>query len=168
MLDAHRFLGCQEELVPVDRRGKSDTFFSDLAQRAQREDLKTTRIGENGLVPAHELVQAAVRGDDLQAGAQPQMESIAEADLRADFVQAGLTQFGSGWCWIAVKDGKLAIMKTPNGENPLMHGASPILGCDVWEHSYYIDYRNLRQKYLEAFVDNLVNWEYVEAMHAKA
>ncbi len=88
--------------------------------------------------------------------------------MRADFVQAGLTQFGSGWCWIAVKDGKLAITKTPNGENPLMHGASPILGCDVWEHSYYIDYRNARQKYLEAFIDNLVNWEYVEKMHAGA
>jgi superoxide dismutase, Fe-Mn family len=88
--------------------------------------------------------------------------------MRADFVQAGLTQFGSGWCWIAVKGGKLVIMKTPNGENPLMHGASPILGCDVWEHSYYIDYRNARQKYLEAFVDHLVNWEYVEQMHAKA
>ena len=88
--------------------------------------------------------------------------------MRTDFVQAGLTQFGSGWCWIAVKDGKLAITKTPNGETPLMHGASPILGCDVWEHSYYIDYRNLRQKYLEAFVDNLVNWDYVAEMHAKA
>jgi superoxide dismutase, Fe-Mn family len=86
--------------------------------------------------------------------------------MRTDFVQAGLTQFGSGWCWIAAKSGKLTIMKTPNGENPLMHGASPILGCDVWEHSYYIDYRNLRQKYLEAFVDNLVNWDYVEAMRA--
>ena len=88
--------------------------------------------------------------------------------MRTDFVQAGLTQFGSGWCWIAVKDGKLVISKTPNGENPLMHGASPILGVDVWEHSYYIDYRNLRQKYLEAFVDNLVNWDYVAEMHAKA
>jgi len=88
--------------------------------------------------------------------------------MRADFIQAGLTQFGSGWCWIAVKDGKLVIMKTPNGENPLMHGAQPILGCDVWEHSYYIDYRNLRQKYLEASVDNLVNWDYVEAMRASA
>jgi superoxide dismutase, Fe-Mn family len=88
--------------------------------------------------------------------------------MRTDFVQAGMTQFGSGWAWIAVKDGKLAIMKTPNGENPLMHGASPILGCDVWEHSYYIDYRNARQKYLEAFVDSLVNWDYVEDMHAKA
>ncbi len=84
--------------------------------------------------------------------------------MRTDFVQAGVTQFGSGWAWLAVKDGKLAVMKTPNGENPLMHGASPILGVDVWEHSYYIDYRNARQKYLEAFVDSLVNWDHVEAM----
>ena len=54
------------------------------------------------------------------------------------------------------------VAKTPNGENPLMHGAHPILGVDVWEHSYYIDYRNARPKYLEAWFDNLVNWEYVE------
>ena len=87
--------------------------------------------------------------------------------FKADFFAAGTTQFGSGWAWLAVKDGKLAIMKTPNGENPLMHGASPILGCDVWEHSYYIDYRNARPKYLEAFVDSLINWEYVEEMHSK-
>jgi Fe-Mn family superoxide dismutase len=102
------------------------------------------------------------------------LQAAIDADLggydkmRTDFIQAGVTQFGSGWCWIAKKDGKLVIMKTPNGENPLMHGASPILGCDVWEHSYYIDYRNLRPKYLEAFVDSLVNWDYVEQMFAKA
>jgi len=84
--------------------------------------------------------------------------------MRADFIEAGKTQFGSGWAWLAVKDGKLAVMKTPNGENPLMHGASPILGCDVWEHSYYIDYRNARPKYLEAWFDNLVNWDHVAEM----
>ncbi len=88
--------------------------------------------------------------------------------MRADFIQAGTTQFGSGWAWLAVKDGKLEVTKTPNGENPLMHGSQPILGCDVWEHSYYIDYRNARPKYLESFIDNLVNWEYVEGMVDKA
>jgi Fe-Mn family superoxide dismutase len=88
--------------------------------------------------------------------------------MRADFINAGVTQFGSGWAWLAVKDGKLAVTKTANGENPLMLGAQPILGCDVWEHSYYIDYRNARPKYLEAWFDNLVNWEYVEAMLGKA
>jgi hypothetical protein len=58
-------------------------------------------------------------------------------------------------------------MKTPNGENPLMHGATPVLGCDVWEHSYYIDYRNARPKYLEAFVDNLINWDHVAELYEK-
>ena len=84
--------------------------------------------------------------------------------MKADFIQAGVTQFGSGWAWLAVKDGKLQVTKTPNGENPLMHGVQPILGCDVWEHSYYIDFRNARPKYLESFIDNLVNWDYVESM----
>jgi len=88
--------------------------------------------------------------------------------FRDDFIAAGATQFGSGWAWLAVKDGKLAVMKTANGENPLMHGASPILGCDVWEHSYYIDYRNARPKYLEAFVDSLINWDYVAEMYEAA
>lgn len=88
--------------------------------------------------------------------------------FRADFMAAGATQFGSGWCWVSVKDGKLVISKTPNGENPLTDGASPILGCDVWEHSYYIDYRNARPKYLEAFVDNLINWDYVAEMYEAA
>jgi Fe-Mn family superoxide dismutase len=73
-------------------------------------------------------------------------------------------QFGSGWSWLAVKDGKIVVTKTANGESPLVHGASPILGCDVWEHSYYIDYRNRRPDYLKAFVENLVNWEYVAEM----
>ena len=84
--------------------------------------------------------------------------------FRDAFIQAGMTQFGSGWCWVALNNGKLEIMKTPNGENPLIHGATPILGCDVWEHSYYIDYRNARPKYLEAWVDNLINWDYVQQL----
>ncbi|KTQ98456.1 superoxide dismutase [Aureimonas ureilytica] len=95
------------------------------------------------------------------------LQTVFDSDLggydkfRNDFIDAGKGQFGSGWAWVAVKDGKLQIMKTPNGENPLVHGAEPILGVDVWEHSYYIDYRNARPKYLEAFVDSLVNWDYV-------
>ena len=87
--------------------------------------------------------------------------------FRADFIQAGVSQFGSGWCWLAVKDGRLTIMKTPNGESPLVHGGTPILGCDVWEHSYYIDYRNARPKYLEAWVDNLINWDHVLEMYGQ-
>ena len=77
------------------------------------------------------------------------------------FVQAGTTQFGSGWAWLAIDNGKLVVTKSPNASNPLVDGMKPILGCDVWEHSYYIDYRNKRPDYLKAFLDNLVNWEFV-------
>ena len=73
------------------------------------------------------------------------------------------------WKWMKKGGGgKLAISKTPNGENPLVHGATPILGVDVWEHSYYIDYRNARPKYLEAFVDSLINWDYVLELYEMA
>ena len=88
--------------------------------------------------------------------------------FKTDFVAAGVGQFGSGWAWLALDaNGKLEILKTPNGENPVILGKTPILGVDVWEHSYYIDYRNARPKYLEAFVDNLVNWEYVAQLFDK-
>jgi superoxide dismutase, Fe-Mn family len=108
-------------------------------------------------------------GKKLPAKLQAMVDAYGGYDkLRTDFVQAGVTQFGSGWAWLNVKGGKLEVSKTPNGENPLMHGAQPILGADVWEHSYYIDYRNARQKYLEAFFDSLVNWEHVEVMMGKA
>ncbi|MEZ5933548.1 MAG: superoxide dismutase [Alphaproteobacteria bacterium] len=82
-------------------------------------------------------------------------------DFKKTFVDKGTGQFGSGWVWLAWKDGKAEIMGTPNGENPLVHGAVPLLGCDVWEHAYYIDYRNGRGDYLKAFLDHLVNWDYV-------
>ncbi|WP_439577344.1 superoxide dismutase [Elioraea sp.] len=86
------------------------------------------------------------------------------------FKQAGATQFGSGWAWLVVgKDGKLATAKTPNGSNPLAEGqGTAILGCDVWEHSYYLDFRNRRPDYLTNFLEKLVNWEYVESLLAKA
>lgn len=107
-------------------------------------------------------------------GLPAKLRAAIDSDLggydqfRADFINAGVTQFGSGWAWVAVRNGKLEIMKTPNGENPLVHGASPVLGVDVWEHSYYIDYRNARPKYLEAFVDNLIDWDYVLEMYEAA
>jgi Fe-Mn family superoxide dismutase len=86
------------------------------------------------------------------------------------FKQAGVTQFGSGWAWlVARKDGKLACTKTPNGSNPLAEGqGTAILGCDVWEHSYYLDFRNRRPDYLTNFLEKLVNWEHVESLMAKA
>lgn len=83
-------------------------------------------------------------------------------DFKKKFTEAGVGQFGSGWAWLVKKaDGGLEITKTENGVNPLAKGQTALLGCDVWEHSYYIDFRNARPKYLENFLANLVNWENV-------
>ncbi len=84
--------------------------------------------------------------------------------FKKDFIQAGTTQFGSGWCWLSVSNGKLVVTKTANAANPLIENMKPILGCDVWEHSYYIDYKNRRPEYLNNFVEKLINWEYVESL----
>jgi Fe-Mn family superoxide dismutase len=86
--------------------------------------------------------------------------------FKAKFVETGLGQFGSGWVWLAESNGKLELLGTPNAENPLAHGKTAILGADVWEHSYYVDYRNRRADYLKAFLDNLANWEHAEEMLA--
>ena len=84
--------------------------------------------------------------------------------FKEDFKQAGITQFGSGWCWLSLNNDKLVVTKTANAVNPLIDNIKPILGCDVWEHSYYIDYRNRRPEYLDKFVENLIVWEFVESL----
>ena len=90
-------------------------------------------------------------------------DSFGNVDkFKEEFCNAGATQFGSGWCWLVKdKDGGLKVTKTENGVNPICFGQTALLGCDVWEHSYYIDFRNKRPVYLKNFVDNLVNWENV-------
>ena len=76
---------------------------------------------------------------------------------------AGLTQFGSGWAWLILKNNKLVIMKTSNADTPIAHGVKPLLTVDVWEHAYYLDYQNGRGNYLDAFINNLINWEFVNS-----
>ena len=78
--------------------------------------------------------------------------------LKANFTKAGLTRFGSGWAWICVRDGKLCVCSTPNQDSPLMDNGIPVLGLDVWEHAYYLNYQNRRPDYISAFW-NIVNWE---------
>ncbi len=83
-------------------------------------------------------------------------------EFKSQFSAAGAGQFGSGWAWLVVDtDGSLKVTKTENGVNPLCFGQTALLGCDVWEHSYYIDFRNKRPAYLENFLNKLVNWENV-------
>jgi len=74
---------------------------------------------------------------------------------------AAATQFGSGWAWLVLDNGTLKVVKTLNAENPVTSGQTPLLTIDVWEHAYYLDYQNLRPKYIETFLNSLVNWDFV-------
>ena len=109
-------------------------------------------------------------GDSLPQRLQAKIEQDLGGlpQFKEQFKQAGVTQFGSGWAWLVIgPDGKLKVTKTPNGANPLSTGeGQPILGVDVWEHSYYIDFRNLRPNYLDNFLAKLVDWGKVDELLA--
>ncbi len=76
------------------------------------------------------------------------------------FKEAALGQFGSGWAWLVLKDGILSIMKTSNADTPIAHGIIPLLCIDVWEHAYYLDYKNGRAEYVDNVINHLINWEF--------
>lgn len=82
-------------------------------------------------------------------------------DFKKSFLAAATGQFGSGWAWLVLDAGKLKVTATPNAEPPFIHGQQPVLACDVWEHAYYLDYQNARPKFVETFLDHLVNWDFV-------
>jgi Fe-Mn family superoxide dismutase len=85
------------------------------------------------------------------------------AAFKKKFSDAATTHFGSGWAWLVQKaDGSLEVFATHDGDNPVAHGSKPLMTCDVWEHAYYIDYRNARARYVEAWW-NLVNWDFAAA-----
>lgn len=89
------------------------------------------------------------------------------AKFQEEFTAKAVGQFGSGWAWLSLKDGKLVVDSTSNAGTPLTTGATPLLTCDVWEHAYYVDYRNARAKYVESFW-KLVNWAFAAKNFEKA
>ena len=107
-------------------------------------------------------------GDPIGAVAEQIREDFGSFDdFKKQFNETTAKQFGSGWGWLVYKDNKLAIITTPNQDNPLMQGLYPILGNDVWEHAYYLKYNNRRPEYLAAWW-NVVNWEEVNKRFAEA
>jgi Fe-Mn family superoxide dismutase len=125
----------------------------------------------------HSLFWSVMNPEGKEALSGELKEAILEAygsfeDFKAAFSKAAATQFGSGWAWLCVhKGGKVEICSTPNQDNPLMPGVScggtPILGLDVWEHAYYLNYQNRRPDYIEGFF-NVINWKEVETRFAAA
>ena len=110
-----------------------------------------------------------------QGGGKPgsQLAQRIESDLggydafKKNFSETAVNTFGSGWAWLALKDGKLEILSTSNADNPLTKGATPLLTIDVWEHAYYVDYENRRPEFVAAVIDKLLNWEFAEKQLAQ-
>ncbi len=142
-----------EEIVHNSSKDKSKVGIFNNASQHWNHELFWKCMKPNGGGSMPKKLEDRIKSD---------LGSVEE--FKKQFIQAGITQFGSGWCWLSIdENNKLVVSKTPNAENPLIHNMKPILGCDVWEHSYYVDYRNRRPEYLENFFEKLVNWEFVES-----
>lgn len=129
--------------------GKNPSVFNNAAQVWNHTFFWNSMKPNGGGLPTGEIADRI--NSDFGS-----FEAFAEA-----FKTAGATQFGSGWAWLVLgSDGKLKVTKTPNAETPFTKGDKPILTCDVWEHAYYLDYQNLRPKFLEVFLASLVNWDF--------
>jgi len=121
----------------------------------------------------HTFYWSCLSPDGGGAPAGPLADAIRESfgsfdDFKKEFTQAAVGTFGSGWAWLVKDaDGGLAVVSTGNAGNPMTSGQTPLLTCDVWEHAYYIDYRNQRPKYVDAFW-NLVNWDFASSNYENA
>jgi Fe-Mn family superoxide dismutase len=136
------------------------------------EDIRTTVRNNGGGHYNHSLFWEMMAP---QSGGTPKGK-IADAlakdfgsfdSFKEKFKNAGLNQFGSGWAWLVVSNGKLEVVSTPNQDNPVSQGKTPILGVDVWEHAYYLKYQNRRADYLEQFF-SVINWKKVEELYKSA
>lgn len=136
------------------------------------EDIRTAVRNNGGGHANHSLFWTVLAPN---AGGEPTgavKDGIEEAfgsfdAMKEKFTAAAVGRFGSGWAWLVVSDGKLEITSTPNQDSPISEGKTPILGLDVWEHAYYLNYKNVRPEYIKAFW-NLVNWDEVNNRLAAA
>ena len=158
-------------IAGTELEGKSiEEILSDLS--AVPENIRTAVRNNGGGYANHNLFWQ-VMGPD--GGGEPS-GALAEAinsafgsfaDFQAAFSAAAATRFGSGWAWLVSDGSAVSVTSTPNQDTPLMEGATPILGLDVWEHAYYLNYQNRRPDYIAAFF-NVVNWDKVAELHAAA
>jgi Fe-Mn family superoxide dismutase len=138
----------EEVVIAAHKDEKLKKLFNNAAQHWNHSQLWLSLKAGSGKIPG----DVAKRIDADLGGLET---------FKKDFVAEGMAQFGSGWVWLVSNGGRLEIAKTANADNPLLLGKTALAVSDVWEHAYYIDYRNEREKYLRSFVDHLINWERV-------
>lgn len=151
LVEGTSFSGMALEEIMVATAGKADQagIFNNAAQVWNHTFYWHCMKKDGGGVPSGDLL------------ARIEKDFGSYEKFAADFKQAALTQFGSGWAWLVEDQGTLKIAKTGNAESPLTQGVTPLLTCDVWEHAYYLDFQNRRPDYVDTFLTQLVNWDFV-------
>ncbi|WP_141431563.1 superoxide dismutase SodA [Bacillus sp. 03113] len=181
-----------KETMNIHHTKHHNTYVTNLnAALEGNEELLSKSVEEviSNLDAVPEAVRTAVRNNggghanhslfwtllSPEGGGEPTGE-LAEAiaskfgsfeSFKEEFAKAGATRFGSGWAWLVVNNGELEVTSTPNQDSPLMEAKTPILGLDVWEHAYYLNYQNRRPDYINAFF-NVVNWDEVAKLYSAA
>ena len=145
-----------ERVIAESANGKNQKVFNNAAQTWNHTFFWNCLRPNGGGKPGSQIAQ---RIDSDLGGFDA---------FKKNFAETAVNTFGSGWAWLAMKDGKLEIMSTSNAENPLTKGATPLLTIDVWEHAYYVDYENRRPEFVGAVIDKLLNWEFAEKQMAQA
>ncbi len=138
------------------------------------EDIVRATAGDNGKIGVFNNAAQVWNHTFFWNSMKPQGGGVPQGELaeriktdfgsldafKEEFKKTALAQFGSGWAWLVLENGKLKVVKTANAATPLTENAKPLLTCDVWEHAYYLDYQNRRGDMVGAFLDNLVNWDF--------
>jgi Fe-Mn family superoxide dismutase len=140
------------DLTEIMKNAEPGGLFNNAAQHFNHSFYWTSLSPKGGGKPGAKLADAIKKAcGDFET-------------FKKKFAETAVGHFGSGWAWLIQQaDGSLSIEATHDAANPVVHGKKPLLTCDVWEHAYYIDYRNARAKYVEIFLNNLANWEFAEA-----
>jgi len=147
----------------------SDQDLETIIKKTSKDASKSSIFNNAAQVWNHSFYWACMK----PGGGGPPSGTIAEriaSDFGSyekfveQFKDAGMTQFGSGWAWLILRDNHLDLMKTSNADTPLAHGLKPLLTVDVWEHAYYLDYQNKRADYLGSFLEHLISWEFVNSL----
>ncbi|MGG6270807.1 superoxide dismutase [Leptolyngbya sp. AN03gr2] len=150
----------------VEGTGMENLALEDVIKQSYGDSSKTGIFNNAAQVWNHTFFWNSLKAG---GGGAPSGELAAKIDaafgsldkFKEEFSNAAATQFGSGWAWLVDDGGTLKVTKTPNAENPLVHGQKPLLTLDVWEHAYYLDFQNARPAFIKNFLDNLVNWDFV-------
>lgn len=143
--------------------------LEDIISKTTGNAEKTAMFNNAAQAYNHDFFWKSLKPAAIKSEPSAELSSLLDksfgglANFYVEFKAAALSQFGSGWAWLVVDGDSLKIMKTANADTPIAHGLKPLLAVDVWEHAYYLDYQNRRGDFIDAVLNNLLNWEFAQS-----